>query len=179
MKSIKGTSLAFIDLETTGFRPDRHEIIEIGCLVLTQPDLQIIGELDLKVKPEHLETAEPEALAVNGYNSGDWLFAVDLAQALKALNDQAEGAIMISHNITFDWPFLERAYAQTGLPNRLASVRLDLLSIAFAKLYNEERVQRFNLRALADYFGLKNEQQHTAMADIRVSVEIYKKLLAI
>ncbi len=177
MKSIKETSLAFIDLETTGFDPEKQEIIEIGCIVLRQPDLKVLAELDLKVKPEHIETAEPEALAVNGYNSGDWLFAVDLAQALKALNEKAEGAIMVSHNITFDWPFLQHAFAKTGVPNNLARVRLDLLSMAFVKLCQNDRVQRFNLGALAEFFGLKNAQAHTAMADIATSVEIYKKLL--
>ena len=176
---MKNQNLAFIDLETTGLNSERHEIIELGCVVLRQPDLKQLAELDLKIKPLHLETAEPEALRVNGYNGGDWLFAADLAQALKALNEKAAGAMMISHNITFDWPFLERAYATTGVPNQLASVRLDLLSMAFVKLHKEERVQRFNLRALCDYFQLKNEQQHTALADIKASVAIYKKLAGI
>jgi DNA polymerase-3 subunit epsilon len=183
---MKKHNLAFIDLETTGLSAERQEIIEIGCVVMRQVpkagrgcQLELVSELDLKVKPEHIETAEPEALRVNGYNSGDWLFAADLSQALKALNEKAAGAVMISHNITFDWSFLERAFIKTGVPNMLASVRLDLLSMAFAKLYHDERVQRFNLRALAEHFGLKNEQAHTALSDIRTSVEIYKKLLEI
>ena len=53
------------------------------------------------------------------------------------------------------------------------------MSMAFAKLYHQEEVQRFNLRALGDYFGVKNEQAHSAMSDIRASIEIYKKLLEI
>ena len=169
-------NLAFIDLETTGLDPERHEIIELGCLVLRQPDLKSLAEIDLKIRPTHLETAEPEALAINGYSSGDWLFAVELESALKQLSEKASGAIMVAHNITFDWPFLERAFVLTGVKNTLASPRLDLLSMAFIKLYRQERLQRFNLRALADYFGLKNEQQHTALNDIKISVEIYKKL---
>ena len=184
---MKKHNLAFIDLETTGLDPDKQEMIELGCVVARQvanpsgrgAKLEIVSEFDLKIKPEHLETAEPDALRINGYNSGDWLFAADLPQALKLLNEKAEGAMMISHNITFDWSFLERAFIKTKMQNKLASVRLDILSMAFAKLYHDPKIQRFNLRALTEYFGLKNDQAHTALADIKVTVEIYKKLLEI
>jgi DNA polymerase-3 subunit epsilon len=183
---VKKRNLAFIDLETTGLNPTRQEIIEIGCVVVKQvpavgrgAKLEIISEFDSKVKPEHLETAEPEALRINGYNDADWLFAVTLEQAMKVLVEKTDGAIMISHNITFDWGFLQYAFAKTKLQNKMSPVRLDLMSMAFAKLYHQEAVQRFNLKALSDYFGIKNEQAHTAIFDIKTSIEIYKKLLEI
>ncbi|KKS11066.1 MAG: hypothetical protein UU67_C0085G0001, partial [Candidatus Daviesbacteria bacterium GW2011_GWB1_41_5] len=37
--------------------------------------------------------------------------------------------------------------------------------------------ERFNLGALAKYFGVENEKAHSALADIRATFEIYKKLL--
>lgn len=183
---MKKRNLAFIDLETTGLNPTRQEIIEIACIVVEQvpqpgrgATLKVVSEFESKVKPEHLELAEPEALRINGYNEADWLFAASLEQAMKALMEKAEGAIMISHNITFDWAFLQYAFAKTKLQNKLSPVRLDLMSMAFAKLYHEEKVQRFNLKALSDYFGVTNEKAHTALADIKASIEIYKKLLEI
>ncbi len=175
---MKKNNLAFIDLETTGLDPERQEIIEIGCVVVKPgANFEIVSELDLKVKPEHLETAEPEALRINSYNSADWIFASDLDQALKALNDKAEGAIMISHNITFDWAFLERAFAKTKVPNLMASVRLDLLSMAFVKLYHHNQVQRFNLRSLCEHFGIINKQAHSALSDAKTALEVYKRLI--
>lgn len=183
---MKKHNLAFIDLETTGLDPDKHEIIELGCVVVRQipragrgADLEVLSEFETKVKPERLEVAEPEALRVNGYNDADWLFAASLDQALKAMNEKIDGAIMISHNITFDWSFLRNAFLKTKVPYRMSSVRLDLMSMAFAKLYHQEEVQRFNLRFLCEYFGIKNEQAHTALSDIRASLQVYKKLLEI
>lgn len=183
---MKKRNLAFIDLETTGLNPTKQEIIEIGCVVMRQAQcagrgakLEVVSEFEFKVKPEHLELAEPEALRINGYNDADWLFAASLEQAMKALVEKTEGAIMISHNITFDWAFLQYAFAKTKLPNKMSPVRLDLMSMAFAKLYHDEKVQRFNLKALCDYFGITNEKAHTALADIKASIEIYKKLLEI
>ncbi len=75
--------LAFIDTETTGLDPNFHEVIEIGCVVADwKPDL--FGErtlvesstLDIKIIPEHIERADPKALAVNHYAKRDWSQAI-------------------------------------------------------------------------------------------------------
>lgn len=181
---MKKHNLAFIDLETTGLNPDTHEIVEIGCLVVRQPQaaggsFEIIDELDLKVKPQHLELAEPEALRINGYNDADWLFAVDLSQALTALAGKTDSAIMVAQNVTFDWSFLHRGFETTGVQNRMHFPKIDIISIAFAKLYNDPNIERYNLRELARFFNVENEKAHTAMSDIRATFEIYKKLIAL
>lgn len=182
---MKRHNLAFIDLETTGLNPSRHEIVEIGCLVVRQgerdgtPSFEVIDELDIKVKPKHIETAEPEALRINGYNEADWLFAVDIAQGLTALSDKAENAIMVAQNVTFDWSFLQRAFEETGVQNKMHFPKIDIISLAFGKLYRDSRIQRYNLRELAQFFGVTNDKAHSAMSDIRATFEIYKKLIAL
>ena len=55
---MKKHNLAFIDIETTGLNLIEHEIIEIGCVV-TAPNLKVIEEFKLKIKPERIEDAEP------------------------------------------------------------------------------------------------------------------------
>ncbi|MEA1929409.1 MAG: 3'-5' exonuclease [Patescibacteria group bacterium] len=183
---MKKHNLAFIDLETTGLDPEKHEIIEVGGLIVKQiprsgkgPRVEVIDEFEFKVKPEHIETAEPEALRVNGYNDADWLFASDLEQVMRAVGEKTTGANMVAQNVLFDWGFLEKAFKKTGVENKMHHHRMDVITIAFTKLYNDELVQRFYLGALADYYGLKNEKAHTALADIKVTFEIYKKLLEI
>lgn len=54
--------LAFTDVETTGLDPHIHEIIEIGLVLVEHKDLTVVEELNLKIKPEHIETATAEAL---------------------------------------------------------------------------------------------------------------------
>ena len=46
-------NFAFIDIETTGLNVLAHEIIEIGA-VITTPDLEVIEEFELKIKPQNL-----------------------------------------------------------------------------------------------------------------------------
>lgn len=183
---MKKHRLAFIDLETTGTNPDIHEIIEIGCIVAEQrprsgrgPEVVKVDELDIKVRPEHIETADPTALRVNGYNEADWLFATDLKSALETLVQKTEGTIVVGQNISFDWGFLEKGFEKTGLEHAFHDYHmLDLVSLAFAKLYDDpDYNQKFGLRFLCERFGVKNEKAHTALADIQATFEVYKKLL--
>lgn len=183
---MKKHNLAFVDLETTGTNPEKHEIIEIGCIVVEQvprvgrgPELKKIDELDIKVQPEHMERAEPAALRVNGYNEADWLFATDLKTALETLAHKTRGCIIVGQNIAFDWAFLEKGFEKTGILHQFHDYHmLDLVSLAYAKLYDDPNYnQKFGLRFLCERFGVKNEKAHSAMSDIQATLEVYKKLL--
>lgn len=183
---MKKHNLAFIDLETTGFDPERHEIIEIGGIIAKQipvpgkgPRLEVIEEFEFKVKPEHLETADQEALRLNSYNDADWLFAVSLEQAMRQVQEKTADAIMVGQNVNFDWKFLEAAFKKTGLQNKMHYHKLDLIPMVFAKTYNDDRLKYYNLQGLSEYYGVKNDRAHTALADIKTTFEIYKKVLEI
>lgn len=183
---MKKRNLAFIDLETTGLDPEKHEIIEIGGIIVKQihhengqSELEVLEEFVMKVKPEHIETADPESLLVNGYKADEWIFAIDLPQAMKVLAEKTEGDILVAQNVAFDWLFLEKAFAKTGVTNKMDFHRLDLLSMAYTKLYHDDKAKRFSLRALAEYYGVKNEKAHSALSDIRATYEIYRKILDI
>ncbi|OHA58617.1 MAG: hypothetical protein A2571_02510 [Candidatus Vogelbacteria bacterium RIFOXYD1_FULL_44_32] len=183
---MKKHNLAFIDVETTGFDCAKHEIIELGVVVARQiaqngagPKLEIIHELEYKIKPKHIETAEPNALRVNGYNEGDWLFALDLEAVMKDFATKVADATFVAHNMLFDWRFIDAAFAKSGVRNSMHYGKLDTLSMAFTKLYHDEKVQSFKLESLAEYFGVKNEKAHTALSDAKTTFEIYKKMLEI
>ncbi|MCR4306655.1 MAG: exonuclease domain-containing protein, partial [Candidatus Yonathbacteria bacterium] len=97
---MKERNLAFIDLETTGLELKKHEIIEIGCIVARQIPressetggayLEIIEEFEIKVKPEHIETADPVGLEINGYREDDWKDAVTLPEAMRIVAEKTK-----------------------------------------------------------------------------------------
>jgi len=181
---MKKETLAFIDLETTGLDPTVHEIIEIGCIIAKQtpragkgPLVEKVEEFDIKVKPEHIETATPEALRINKYSEAEWLFASSLEQAVKQLAPKINGAIVVGQNVPFDLSFLEAAFKKVGVPFDVHIFKLDIVSIAFAKFYDDESMQKFGNYTLCERLGIKNEKAHTALSDIRSSFDVYKKLL--
>lgn len=163
-------------METTGLNLLKHEIIEIGC-VLTTPDLQVMEEFELKIKPEQIETADPVSLKISHYDPGRWESAHSLEKAIKMLAEKVKDSIMVGHNVAFDSGFLERAFSRTGVSNTMHYHKLDTVSVAWAKMHKDPDLEHFSLRELCVRFGIKNEQAHTALSDARATYELYKKLM--
>ena len=63
--------LCFFDTETTGFELDK-ELLEIGAVRVKANTFEKLSEIDIKIKPQHIENATPEALQVVGYDEKEW-----------------------------------------------------------------------------------------------------------
>lgn len=177
---MKNKNLAFIDIETTGFDVQRQEIIEIGCVIVKQNDGipgDIVDEFDIKIKPERITEADPEALAINGYTEAAWMFAVDKKQAMQQFAEKTKDCVMVAHNVAFDYSFLAKAFSDTEVSDQMFYAKMDTISFAVAKLGKKPEVTRFALGALCEYYGIENERAHTALADARATLEVYKKLV--
>ncbi len=177
-------NLAFIDTETTGTNPNKHEIIELAVIIAKQvdrpgkgPKLEIIEECEWKIKMERPEMAEEEALRVNGYNEVDWMFAVDRKKAMEEFAKKTQSCTFVSHNVTFDHGFVMKAFEETGVDSKMHYAKLDTISIAFARLYDAPSADKFSLRALCELLKVENPKAHTALADTRALYECYKKLM--
>jgi DNA polymerase III epsilon subunit family exonuclease len=175
---MKTHNFAFIDIETTGLNMLKHEIIEIGC-VITTPRLKVIEEFELKIKPEHIESADPVSLKVNHYKSEDWESAYSLEKALKIFCKKVKDCIMVGHNVSFDAGFLEYVFEQNKIVNPMHYHRLDTISIAWAKLHRDPKLKHFSLREMCVRFDIKNEHAHSALSDARATFELYKKLMSL
>lgn len=171
-------NFAFIDIETTGLNMLKHEIIEIGC-VLTTPELEVIEEFELKIKPEHIEDADPVALKVNHYNPDNWENASSLEEAMKIFSSKVTDCIMVGHNVAFDAGFLEYTFNKMQIINTMHYHKLDTISLAWAKLHNDPSLEHFSLRELCMRFDIKNERAHSALPDARATYELYKKLMSL
>lgn len=181
---MKIQNLAFIDTETTGTNPNKHEIIELALIIARQipregkgPKIEIIAEYEWKIKPERIEDAEEDALRINGYNEVDWMFALSLKSVMEDFSKKTEGCIFVSHNLTFDFNFIDKAFEKTGVENNMHYGKLDTISIAFARLYDATQADKFSLKFLCELLKIQNQKAHTALADTRALVEVYKKLM--
>ena len=171
--------LAFIDVETTGIDHDLFEIIELGVVIAKLKDdtLVVVDQMDVKIHPKHIETAEPAALRVNGFNEADWLFAVTLEDAMKTFAEKTEGAVFVAHNATFDYGFIEKALKDTGTESKMHYHKLDTISLAFGVLFGNDDMNKLSLRALCEYYSIENKKAHSAFADAYATYEVFKKLL--
>lgn len=177
---MKGKKLAFIDIETTGTDPLKHEVIEIGCLLAKQLDdgtYVMLEEFEMKVKPEHIETAEQEALRINGYDEGNWMFAHTQKEALTVISQKCEGCVMVAQNVSFDYSFLAVAFSTYGVKDPFFYAKLDTIPMAYLRFRKDPEMTNFTLRTLCEKYGIKNDKAHTALADIRATFEIFKKIM--
>lgn len=173
-------TLAFVDVETTGFSPVTNEIIELGVVIAKMRDgrvLEVVDKLDLKIHPQHIETADAQALRINGYNEADWLFATSLEDAMKVFSEKTKDAIFVAHNVVFDYGFIQQAFETTGVPNLMHYHKLDTISLAFGILHNSDDIGKYSLRALCQYYSIENAKAHSAFADAYATYELFKKLL--
>ena len=173
---MRNHNLAFIDIETTGLNLLKNEIIEIGC-VITTPELEVIEEFELKIKPERISEADPVALKVNHYNEKDWESSIAIEKAINIFSKKVKDCIMVGHNVSFDAGFLEYVFNQNKIKNPMHYHKFDTISIAWAKLHKDPDLEHFSLHDMCERFGIKNERAHSALSDARATFELYKKLM--
>lgn len=172
--------LAFIDVETTGFNPLDHEVIEIGCMIAKLDERGVYVELEsfeVKVKPEHIETAEREALRINRYNEEDWMFAHTQKEAFTMLAQKCDGCVLVAQNTPFDYSFLIAGFMRNKIKDPFFFAKLDTISLAYLRFRKVPEMTSFSLKSLCEHYGIKNEKAHSALADIRATFEVFKKLM--
>src|SRR3989344_3988184 len=170
----KNAPISFIDLEMTGLEGSKHEIVEIGLVKASQPGLEIIETWEAKVRPEHSENADPEALKISGYAPEKWKDAISLKEMMTILSEKSKGAIFAGFVPFADYAFLDAAVTQTGIPLDFHRRTLDVHSYVVAKMgydWNDS-----GLSAICQKLGIKLENHHTALADAMACYEIYKKV---
>ena len=169
--------IAITDVETTGLDFTIQEIIEIGLVVINQKTLEIIDTLNVKVKPEHIKTADEFALKLNGYNETDWKDAITLKEAMSLYGEKTKDAIFCAHNVTFDWSFISEAFKRTGIKDKMDHHRIDLFTMIWMKFRNSS-CERFSLNEAAKRLGVSEEPMpHRAINGTMTAYEIYKKLV--
>lgn len=166
--------IVFIDLEMTGLEAHKHEIVEIGIVKVTYPELEIIDTWEAKVRPEHLETQDPEALRISGYDPEKWKDAISLREMMTTLSEKAKGAILAGFVPFADYAFLDTAVSVTGIQLEFHRRTLDVHSWAVALLGYEWNDS--GLSSMCQKLGIKLENHHTAMADAMATYELYKKV---
>ena len=177
MLDYRNRNIAITDLETTGLSLDKHEIIEIGLVLVRQPGLEIIETWETKVKPVHPETANQEASKINGYTPLEWSNAIGLREALMIYSQKTKEAIFCAYNVLFDYTFLQKAFKETGVSNLMDYHGIDIPSLVWQKLRKTEH-NRMKLNLTAEYLGVPKEPEiHRAINGAMIAYQVLRKLV--
>ena len=150
----------FVDTETTGLRPDYHEIIEI-YIIKEDPAGKVLGEFHYRVMPEYLDRAEPKALELNHFTIKKWKDAKPFTSIATEVRDILQGCIWIGHNPRFDYDFLQDAFFRAGIPGIRCNL-IDTKVLAHEHLIDLGSTSFDNIR---DYLRWETDKAHTAKFD--------------
>jgi DNA polymerase III subunit epsilon len=161
-----------VDLETTGLRPGRAAICEIGAVRLE--GLAQTGTFQTLVDPG--VPLPPVVTSLTGIEDRDLAGAPSPVQAVERFLDFASGAILVAHNARFDVGFLDRE-VELVEGRRLAAPVIDTVGLARRLLAG--RVARASLSSLSHFFGTSVRPCHRALPDAEATAEILLRLIGL
>ena len=176
-------NVAIIDIETGGFSISKNGVCEIAVMAFT-PTFEVLEEYQSYIKPyqrelgsDELVSYKEDSMAVNGItmdqlengNDVDCVI-IEFFQFL----ERNKVSTIIAHNKAFDIPRLNY------LGKRFAAMDLDhleqLCTLELSKCH-AHGLANHKLETMCKYFGIVNEQAHSALGDVKATFELYKKLL--
>jgi len=178
--------LAFVDVETTGLIPGHHEMIDIG-IVMTDLDGAELGELFVRIQPEHAERTSEGARAVNAFDEVRWreLGALPADAAIDRIvrfhSDIAgdHSVLMVAFNSHFDTSFLDHLFRSEDRSWRelYHYFVLDLPSMAWSL-----GIRNLTGSGISAALDVADEPHvahlHTGITGARLNARIYRALMA-
>ena len=174
---LRDRNFILIDTETTGFDEKKHQILEVGILVIK--DLKVIDEFEIKIK--HREyTITAKAMEVNNINivehEKEALFEKEAVEKiLEFLNkhkvENDEGYIVIGQNVAFDIKFLEEMFLRTYKIKEYRQVisyrNLDIMQLAMIKnIEGKISLEKQDLDSILKELEIEiPENRHRALTD--------------
>lgn len=150
-------TLVYLDTETTGLDPDRHEIWELAYAIDD-------GRIEAGVVYHSLRHADPKALAMNGYHQRSHPQSFDEMQSREiGCRLALEGATLVAANPAFDAAFLRARWGFTPWRYRL----LDVEAYAMGALGFAEPKGLKDVAAELRFLGYEiHHPDHSAAGDV-------------
>ena len=192
--NLEGNLLTAIDFETTGLRPDWHEIIQIAVLPLNsnlEPFDDIIP-FYTTIRPLHPERASKTAGTIHGLSLKELVKIAPppdtvselLHSWFENLHLPARNILVpLAHNWAFEAGFLTSWLGVEGKSELFHAHARDTMTLAIgindrASMKGEIAPFRaVNLQAMCKALHVINTNPHDALSDCLAEAEVYKKLI--
>jgi DNA polymerase III epsilon subunit-like protein len=168
---IGNKQLAFLDTETTGLIPGKHEVIEVAIIVENRLHHWYI-------RPERLADADEKALQINGYATHPerWHSAVSMNLAGPEILDVLRDKVVVGHNVNFDLEMLSGHFRVAGVKHRLPYHKVDTVTLAYTRLV-PLGLSSLSLDKIREFLCWSKENAHSAIKDVRDTERLYRLLV--
>lgn len=187
--------LVFFDVETSGLDVTKHTIIQIAAIAVEADSLQELEVFEKKIR-FRMDRADEKALEMNSYDREAWASdALGPATVEPMLSDflkrhstvrmvskksgkEYHVAQMVAQNSDFDMKFLTAWYKR--LDAFCPAGFRAMCTMQRALWYFTERgltfPENFKNETLAKHFGMNTDNAHDALGDVRMTLEVYKRI---
>jgi DNA polymerase III epsilon subunit family exonuclease len=172
-EDLKKHTFVVFDLETTGLNNNpamgrMDKIIEIGAVKIVD------GEMSEKFSsfvacPDKLSK---EIVDLTGITDEDLIGAPEIDKVIADFFKFADGAILVGHNVTFDYRFVQYYAEQNGY--MFDQKQMDTLILAQQILRGQ--LPNYKLNSVADYYGF-TFNHHRAFDDACVTAKVFIELI--
>ncbi len=161
-------SFVVFDIETTGFSPEKNQIIEIGAVKVVNG--AITDRFSSFVNPDVPIPFEIEQLT--GISDDMVLTADPIDVVLPEFLRFCGESVLVAHNASFDVSFIACKAGELGIP--FEPTVLDTVAMARQLLPN---LNRFKLDTVAKALGVSLANHHRAVDDAGATAEIFEKFV--
>ncbi len=161
-------SFVALDLETTGLRNDRDEIIEIGAVKIQ--NFQIVDSYQTLVKPR--QRIPYHITEITGIGNDMVASAPRLEEVFGDFMNFIGDSPIVGHNLNFDSGFIKRAADSLGYEFTPRGVD----TLALSRLLLRD-IKRHRLNQVARKLKISQEEHHRALDDALVCGKIFLEFL--
>lgn len=154
------------DFETTGFKAEWHEIIEIGAVKIVKGE--VVGTFSTLVKP--YRKISEEITEITGITNEMVADAPEIRSAISEFKDFIDGYDLVGHNVLFDMKFLDLNLAKIG--KSITCKIYDTLKLS--KDYFKG-IKSYKLTELSREFNMEHTNAHRALSDAETTAKLYMK----
>lgn len=167
---MKQKRFAIIDIETTGLHAAREKITEIA--ILLHDGFQVTGRFASLVHPER--KIPYRITQLTGINDQMVAGAPKFYEIARKIIEMTEGAVIVGHNVNFDYSFLRAEYKSLGYDYQRE--KLDTVKLSRKLIPGQPS---YSLGKLCKALNISNTARHRAEGDAEATARLFEMLYAI
>jgi DNA polymerase-3 subunit epsilon len=170
MKPILQEKFICIDVESTGLDLEKDRICEVGAIQFSLEEE--FDSFESLIDPEIV--IPQEVIEIHHITNEMCKDKPKIIEVLPRINDMCKNHVIVGHGIEYDISMLKNAFKRANIPHVLDKCMV-IDTLRLARLYGESPSN--SLEVLRRHFNVDEEGAHRAMNDVRVNIQVFKKLI--